>query len=272
MTPSDKAKRFAELHVKGEPLVLYNAWDAGSAEAIVKGGAEAIATSSWAVARALGYDDCEKTPRAFVEEVVGGIVEKVQVQVTADFEGSYSEDDDELAKNVGRLLHLGAVGINIEDRIVSRSGIYSANRQARRIRAIRETASQKNVDLFINARTDLFLGRKDPARFVDAAIERAKIYADAGASGFFIPGLTKEELIGKICDGVSLPVNVMYVEGLPANDRLARLGVARVSYGKVPYERAMEAVQRDAERILTHRVVTARHGEVLGNSLGSHAG
>ena len=252
MDQSAKAKKFTRLHVKGSPLILYNAWDAGSAKAIVQAGAKVIATSSWAVADAQGYDDGEKIPKTQVEEIVAGIVEAVPVPVTVDFEGGYSDDDSELTKNVAKLLHVGVIGINFEDRIVQGTGLYETDRQAKRIAAIRKAAQGKAVDLFINARTDLFLGSKgDPAKYVDEAIERAKAYADAGASGFFIPGLLKEPLIEHIVENVTLPVNVMYMVGAPSNARLAKLGVSRVSYGAEPYARAMEAVAKDATRVLS---------------------
>jgi 2-methylisocitrate lyase-like PEP mutase family enzyme len=269
---SDQAKKFSKLHVKGKPLLLYNAWDAGSAKAIVQAGTKAIATSSWAVAAALGYEDGERVPKSLVEEVAAGIVEAVNVPVTVDFEGGYSEYEDELAKNVARLLHVGVVGINFEDRVVNGSGLYAIDLQAKRIAAIRQAAEQKEVGLFINARTDLFLGnKKDPAKSVDEAIERAKAYEDAGASGFFVPGLRQEGLIGRICDEVSLPVNVMYMEDIPSNDRLARLGVARVSYGNAPYVRAMEAIQKEAEKVLrrvspnAHASTSAQRSQALLN-------
>jgi len=252
MDQSAKAKKFTRLHVKGSPLILYNAWDAGSAKAIVQAGAKVIATSSWAVADAQGYDDGEKIPKTQVEEIIAGIVEAVPVPVTVDFEGGYSDDDSELTKNVAKLLHVGVIGINFEDRIVQGTGLYETDRQAKRIAAIRKAAQGKGVDLFINARTDLFLGSKgDPAKYVDEAIERAKAYADAGASGFFIPGLLKEPLIEHIVENVTLPVNVMYMVGAPSNARLAKLGVSRVSYGAEPYARAMEAVAKDATRVLS---------------------
>lgn len=252
MDQSAKAKKFAKLHLTGSPLILYNAWDAGSAKAIVKAGAKAIATSSWAVADAQGYEDGEKIPKTLVEEIMAGIVEAVPVPVTVDFEGGYSDDDGELAKNVGKLLHLGVIGINFEDRVVQGAGLYKTERQAKRIATIRKAAHSKGKDFFINARTDLFLGSKgDPEKHVGEAIERAKAYADAGASGFFVPGLLKESLIGHIVENVSLPVNVMYMEGAPSNTRLAKLGVARVSYGAEPYARAMEAVSKDATKILS---------------------
>src|SRR3984957_2599829 len=118
MEQNAKAKKFTSLHVKGTPLILYNAWDVGSAKAIVQAGAKAIATSSWAVADAQGYDDGEKLPKALVEEIMAGIVEAVPVPVTVDFEGGYSDDDSELTKNVAKLLHVVLVGINLEVRVV----------------------------------------------------------------------------------------------------------------------------------------------------------
>src|SRR3979490_2318049 len=154
MNQTEKAKRFAELHVKGKPLLLYNAWDAGSAKAILAAGAKAIATSSWSVAEAQGYRDGEAIPIALAEEIVGRIAATIDAPVTVDFEGGYSEDDDELAGNIARLLDLGVIGINFEDRIVKGSGLYSVDRQARRIAAIRKAAEQKGVDLFINAPPD----------------------------------------------------------------------------------------------------------------------
>jgi 2-methylisocitrate lyase-like PEP mutase family enzyme len=247
MKQAEKAARFAEFHVRGAPLLLYNAWDAGTAKAILDAGAKAIATSSWAVAEAQGYRDGEAIPMMLVERIVARIASTIDAPVTVDFEGGYSEDDGDLAKNVCRLVELGVIGINFEDRVVQGAGLYPIDRQARRIAAIREAAAKKGVDLFINARTDLFLGQKgDPAQFVGDALDRAKAYAAAGASGFFVPGLRDDALIGRICDGVALPVNVMVLDGVPPNERLSELGVARISYGAIPYIRAMKALKEDA--------------------------
>ena len=247
MNQTDKAKRFAELHVKGAPLLLYNAWDAGSAKAILAAGAQAIATSSWSVAEAQGYRDGEAIPIALAEQIVARIVATIDAPVTVDFEGGYSEDDGEMADNVLRLLDLGVIGINFEDRIVKGSGLYSIDRQARRIAAIRKAAEQKGVDLFINARTDVFFEHgKDPAQAVGEALDRAKAYAAVGASGFFVPGLVDDTLIGRICDRVMLPVNVMVVDGVPSNARLSEFGVARISYGPIPYIRAMRTLEQEA--------------------------
>jgi 2-methylisocitrate lyase-like PEP mutase family enzyme len=257
MNQVEKAKRFAELHVAGTPLLLYNAWDAGSAKAILEAGAKAIATSSWSVAAAQGYGDGEAIPIGFAEQIVGRITATVDIPVTVDFEGGYSEDDGELAANIARLLDLGVIGINFEDRIVKGSGLYSVDRQARRIAAIRKAAERKGVDLFINARTDVFFEHGDDA--VGEVLDRAKAYAAAGASGFFVPGLVNDALIGRVAEAVTLPVNVMVMDGVPSNGRLSELGVARISYGPIPYVRAMIGLRQEATAPL-NEAATAREG------------
>jgi 2-methylisocitrate lyase-like PEP mutase family enzyme len=247
MDQLEKAKRFAELHVKGSPLLLYNAWDAGSAKAILAAGAKAIATSSWSVAEAQGYRDGESIPIELAQQIIARIAATIEAPVTVDFEGGYSEDDGALAGNISRLLDTGVIGINFEDRVVKGSGLYSVDRQARRIAAIRKSAEQKGIDLFINARTDVFFEHgKDAAQAVGEALDRAKAYADVGASGFFVPGLVNDALIGRVCDRVMLPVNVMVMDGVPSNARLSELGVARISYGPIPYIRAMRTLEQEA--------------------------
>jgi 2-methylisocitrate lyase-like PEP mutase family enzyme len=246
MSEKDKATRFADLHTKGAPLVLYNIWDAGSAAAVAKAGAPAVATSSWSVAEAQGYRDGEDIPVEFLNQIVARIVDSVDVPVTADFEGGYTEDDEQLADNVSRLLDIGVVGINFEDRVVKGSGLYPIDRQASRVAVIRQAADRTGVPLFINARTDLFLGQgNDPNSVTDEAIDRAKAYAAAGGSGFFIPGLQEKELIARICEGSPLPVNVMVFDGVPPNTELADIGVARLSYGNGPYLRVLNALEQD---------------------------
>ena len=248
MSELNKAKHFAALHVKGTPILLYNAWDVGSAKAIVDAGAKAIATSSWSVAAAQGFKDGEDLPLAFAEQIAGRIVATVDVPVSVDFEGGYSDDDRKLAANIVKLLDLGIVGINFEDRVVKGKGLYDIDRQAKRIAAIREAAEQKGNPLFINARTDVFLGNGND---VDEALERSQAYASAGASGFFVPGLTASDQIQRVVNESTLPVNVMVMEGVPSNDKLAQLGVARVSYGALPYIELMGALRREASKVFS---------------------
>lgn len=208
---------------------------------------EGIATSSSAVASAQGYADGENLPLDLALQILGRIVATVEVPVTVDFEGGYSEDDHELASSISKLLDLGVIGINFEDRLVKGEGMYRIERQAKRISAIRKAAEKKGIPLFINARTDVFLGQTDD---VAEAIERSRAYAAAGASGFFIPGLTRDSDIRKIVEESPLPVNVMVMGGVSPVDKLAKLGVARVSYGPIPYSKAMGTLKRDAEKLL----------------------
>jgi 2-methylisocitrate lyase-like PEP mutase family enzyme len=246
MNQKDKAATFAELHVKGAPLVLYNVWDAGSAATLAKAGAPAVATSSWSVAEAQGYRDGEGIPVEFLTQIVSRIVASVDLPVSTDFEGGYTEDNDQLAENISRLLDTGVVGINFEDRVVNGSGLYGIDRQADRIAAIRHAAEQEGVPLFINARTDLFLGQgNDPTAVTAEAIDRAAAYAAAGASGFFIPGLQEKPLIARISEGAPLPVNVMVMDGVPSNAELAEIGIARISYGNAPYVEVLNALEQD---------------------------
>src|SRR3954447_26512714 len=209
VSQAKKAKQFAALHTKGTPVILYNAWDAGSARTIVDAGAEAIATSSWSVASAQGYQDGEDLPLPLAEQIVERIAAAVEVPVTVDFEGGYSDDDRTLGSNISRLLDLGIVGINFEDRVVRGKGLYDIDRQARRIAAIRSASERKGVPLFINARTDVFLGNSGD---VDEALQRAQAYASAGASGFCIPGLTAADHIRRVAEEATLPINVMVME------------------------------------------------------------
>jgi hypothetical protein len=130
MNQVEKAARFAELHVKGAPLLLYNAWDAGTAKSILDAGAKAIATSSWAVAEAQGYRDGEAIPIRLVEQIIARIVSTIDAPVSIDFEGGYSDDNGALAENVAHLLELGLIGINFEDRVVQGRRALS-NRRAR---------------------------------------------------------------------------------------------------------------------------------------------
>ena len=242
MTQAGKARAFADLHVSGNPLVLYNIWDAGGAKAVAEAGAKAIATGSLSVAAAHGYPDGQAIPLDLVLEIVSRITETVDLPVTVDFEGGYAEAPEDVAKNVARLIGVGAIGINFEDQIVGGSGLHAVDAQRDRIAALRRAAQSADMPLFINARTDLFLKERDRTKhqgLVAEAKDRAVAYAAAGASGFFVPGLVDPDLIGAICAATPLPVNVMMMDGAPTASVLASCGVARISYGPGPYFEAM---------------------------------
>ena len=247
MSQADKAARFRSLHVPGAPLVLYNIWDAGGAKTVAASGARAVATGSWSVAAAHGYADGEDIPLDFVLRIVDRIVQSVDLPLTVDFEGGYAAAPADVAANVARVIAAGAVGINFEDRVVKGAGLHPIAEQVERIRAVRQAAVQSGVPLFINARTDLFLQAADGHEaMLDEALERSKAYRDAGADGFFVPGLTDEGLIAETCRQVEAPVNVMMAGPLTSPTSVARLGVARASFGPRPY--------RDAQKDLAARL------------------
>ncbi|MEM8772264.1 MAG: isocitrate lyase/phosphoenolpyruvate mutase family protein [Pseudomonadota bacterium] len=248
----NKSDTFHALHRKGDPLVLYNVWDAGSASAAAKAGAEAIATGSWSVAAAQGYADGEAIPLKLLAAIAKRICETVDLPVTIDFEGGFAESPEDLGRTTGVILDTGAVGVNFEDQRVGGEGLYVADEQARRIEAVRKAADQAGVTLFINARTDVFLKarKEEHDELLEEAIDRAAAYAEAGASGFFAPGLIDEALIGALCERVDLPVNVMMKKGLPEKAALSALGVARISHGPGPFVAAMAAIEEAAAAAL----------------------
>lgn len=248
-TQYDKANSFHKLHIKGTPLVLFNIWDAGSARAVEEAGAKAIATGSWSVAAANGYGDGEELSMELALENAKRIVANVTLPVTLDFEGGYTASLEELKTNIEKVIDAGAVGINFEDQIVGDDGLYSLEEQSARIAAIRETAESKSIPLFINARTDAFL-KTYPAvhteEQLDEAIARSIAYSNAGASGFFAPGLRDPEMIRTLCERSPPPVNIMVLPDTPTNKEMAALGVARISYGPGPYRQMIESLKTAA--------------------------
>lgn len=250
----EHARAFRALHIKGDPVVLFNIWDPGSAKIVAGAGAKAIATGSWPVAAAFGYADGEKIPLDLVLDNIRRIVASVDLPVTMDLEGGYGVEPEIVAKTVARAIEAGAVGFNFEDQIVGGSGLHDIDVQVRRIAAAVEAVNASGVPAHINARTDIFLKAKADQhgeKLVDQAIERAQAYEKAGATGFFAPGLGDEGLIGKLVKSVALPVNIIALPGVPPKQRLAELGVARISYGPVPWRRMAAWLENEARAAIS---------------------
>ena len=243
-----KFETFAALHVPGDPVILYNIWDVGSALAVVKAGAKALATGSHPVGDASGFGDAQQVPLDFVFANARRIAEAVDpLPLTVDFEGAYSTDPRQAGDNVALLAQAGAVGCNFEDQVIGSEGLHPLELQVRRIAAIR---SAVGADFFINARTDLFLKTQtyDEA-LVDQVIERGKAFADAGASGFFVPRLADARQIERVVREVPLPLNLIAYPGAPPKAEWAAAGVARISHGPFPHRALMaklEAMAREA--------------------------
>jgi 2-methylisocitrate lyase-like PEP mutase family enzyme len=246
---SAKARLFASLHQPADPVILFNAWDAGSAMLVAEAGAAAIATGSASVASAHGYRDAEALPLDLALSNAARIVAAVDIPVTIDFEGGYAVDPGKLADNMARLAATRAVGCNFEDQVIGGEGLHPIVTQTARIRAARDAAGP---DFFLNARTDIFLKTPAPSHNrakADEALERARAYAEAGASGFFVPGLADLGLLEYVCAGSPLPVNFMAFPGAPSADAVAAAGIARISHGPFPFRLAMKALKDAAEAI-----------------------
>jgi methylisocitrate lyase len=244
-TQAGKTGALRALHVPGTPLVLFNAWDAGSARAVADAGALAIATGSWSVAAANGFADGEHLPLAFALDNLRRIVGAVPaLPVTIDLESGYGDAPAAVAATVAAAIEAGAIGCNLEDSVPADGSLRDIAVHAARLAAARDAAEAAGLGgFFINARTDVFFQKPAAAHDVamaDAALERARAYADAGASGLFVPGVVAEALIARICEASPLPVNVMAMPGAPSRARLAELGVARISHGPGPYRGAMQ--------------------------------
>jgi 2-methylisocitrate lyase-like PEP mutase family enzyme len=247
-----KAESFHALHVKGDPLILFNAWDAGSSKTVAEAGAKAIATGSWSVAAAQGFADGEAMPLDLALANIARIAEAVDLPVTIDFERGYADEPSRIAHNVREAADAGAIGCNFEDGLAD-GGIRPVEDQAARIAAIRDSAGHGGF--FINARTDLFLHSAPDTHegLLDEALSRGAAYADAGADGLFVPGLADESLIERICSASELPVNVMIWPGrTPPLRRLAEFGVARISHAGGPWRIAMAALKEAAGK--AHRL------------------
>lgn len=220
------AKTFRQLHDNSIPLRLPNVWDAGSARLVEALGASAIATTSAGFAWALGYPDGRTLPFDEVVASVRRIVRVLKAPLSVDMEHGYSDDPKAVADHVMRLVDLGIAGINIED------GPDPASLLAQKIEAIRNALVKSGSDLFINARSDVFLaGLAEKSRQAEESIARGNLYASAGADGLFLPALVVSSDIETIAGATSLPLNVMAVPGLADAATLGKLGVRRLSAG-----------------------------------------
>jgi len=241
---SERARRFRALHHERPILVIANAWDAASARVFELAGARAVGTTSAGLAWSLGYPDGEQLDRSTLLGAVRQIVRVVDVPVTVDFVAGYGDTPAAVSESVEALIDAGAVGLNIEDRM------EEPDLLARKIGAIRDLTTRRNVTFFVNARADTFLRPFDDAKRVDDAIRRLLAYEEAGADGLFAPGIRRPDDIAALVAAVHRPLNVMAAPGVPSVPELEKLGVARVSVGAGPSAASMGYTRRMAEEFL----------------------
>ena len=218
MERGQRAEVLRSYHHRKPVLVLPNAWDVASAKRLAAvPGCRALATSSAAVARALGYQDGEQAPPEAMLDMAGRIAAAVELPVTADLERGYGD----WVGTARTAWDAGIVGMNFEDS--TSGGLVPVEDQVAAIEEIRAAVPA----LVLNARVDvLLLGGGD----VDEAIARANAYLAAGADCVY-PYTEDPGHVAPLVEGIAGPINVVLAERMPPVTELEQLGVARITWG-----------------------------------------
>ena len=231
------------LHRPGDPLLLPNAWDVGTARAVVAAGFPVVATTSGGVAATLGYADHEGAPGDEMLAAAARIARGVEVPVTVDAEAGYGMEPAEL---VAALRNVGAAGCNLEDSDYAAGSLRDPDQHAEWLGAVRQAASEDGYPLVINARIDVFLGPflagagpGTQEELVPEALRRASAYLEAGVDCVFPITLWEKDALSRFTSEVRDPVNVVRLPQAPSLAELAELGVARVSWGILLHGEAM---------------------------------
>src|ERR671931_1416827 len=237
------------LHRPGSPLLLPNAWDVGTARAVVAAGFPVVATTSAGVAATLGYEDHEGAPGDEMLAAAARIARGVEVPVTVDAEAGYKMQPAEL---VAVLRSAGAAGCNLEDTDHGDESLRDPDRHAEWLRAVRQAASDDGYPLVINARVDVFLGPflagagpGTQQELVPEALRRANAYLEAGVDCVYPITLWEADALRHFMSEVRGPVNVVRLPQAPSLAELASLGVARVSWGHLLYRGAMARFEEE---------------------------
>ena len=246
-----RADELRRLHQGPRTLVLPNVWDVVSARVVEELGYPAIATSSAAVAFALGYPDGQRISRDEMLGAVARIARAVRIPVTADMEAGYGTTVDDMAETAKALVAAGAVGLNVEDVTGdTEDSLVDMALQVKKIRAIKETSAKSGVSLVINARTDVYLmpiGAE--ATRLERTVERLRAYRDAGADCVFAPGVCDRGVIEKLVKALQAPLNILATAGCPSIKELEKIGVARVSVGSGMMRATLGLVRRVATEL-----------------------
>lgn len=235
-TPTDLGQHFLDLHRKGDPLLLPNPWDRGSAIALVTAGYHALATTSSGYAATLGRFDGAISLDEVIEHT-GDLVEVVQVPINCDFENGFADEPETVAANVTRLLDSTPVaGFSIED-YDGHTGMYDLGLAVERVEAAVAAARSCGRTVVVTARAENFIRGVEPtsAEGMADTIERLQRFGAVGADALYAPGLMTADQISAVVSSVDQPVNVLALPGTPSVPEMAELGVARISVGGAFY-------------------------------------
>ncbi len=231
MDQEDKAVLFRELHVAGDPFIIPNAYDVGSAKMLAGLGAKAIATTSSGYAFTLGRPDMGNVSRDEMLDHCEDMVRAVGVPVSADLENGFADDPDGVAETVEMAAEVGLVGCTLEDSTMDpQRPSYEFDIAVARMAAALEAAEALPIEFTICARADgVMLGSYD----VEEAIRRLQAYETIGAHVVYCPMPPKFEDLANICSSVSTPVNVLCAGKFTqySRDDFAKIGAARISIG-----------------------------------------
>jgi 2-methylisocitrate lyase-like PEP mutase family enzyme len=184
----------------------------------------------------------------------------VTVPLSVDIERGYGETPAAVCDVVGALLDLGVAGINIEDGVDGHGGLHRPDILASRISALRTLASARGQDLFINARTDVWLTPASGDAWCQG-LARARLYIEAGADGIFVPGLGEAPTLRRLADAIDRPLNAYAgFAGAPGVDALAACGVRRISVGCAPLQAALALMRHVATEAFEHGRFFQTHG------------
>lgn len=246
-------QNFKALHAGPTPLLIGNVWNVQSARVFERLDFKALATSSAAMAHALGFEDGEQMPFDRLLYGVEQIRKHINLPLSVDLERGYGQSAGEIAGNMLALAKLGVVGINIEDShlVNGKRTLKDSSAFAELIQELKSILASQGVELFFNVRCDAFLINEPNA--LQEGMKRIKIYEAAGADGLFFPGLVDEKGIGAIVSEATLPVNVMCRPGLPNFGTLEKLGVKRISMGDFLNEYVYASMEHMTKRILTEQ-------------------
>ena len=243
ITQAEKAKQFLALHKPGEPLVMPNPWDLGSARVLASLGFRALATTSSGAAMSLGRTDGSLT-RGEALEHARSIVGFTDLPVSADLEQGFADAPADVARTVTLAMDTGLAGCSIED--YSGSSLYDAGLAAERIAAAADVAHLGEVPFVLTARAENHIrGNPDLAD----TIARLQAYQEAGADVLYAPGLTDLADIRQVLSAVDRPLNVLALPGCPPVAELAAAGVSRISVGGAFFNVAYGALANAATEL-----------------------
>jgi len=244
---------FKAMHQQSTPLLIGNVWDVPSAQAVKQAGYQAIGTSSAAIASMFGYADGEGLSFAELRHLVARLATACDMPLSVDMEAGYADEPAQVVANLVVLASLGVVGINLEDSVVQRGQRHLLDTDvfASKLAAITRKLAVAGVEMFLNVRTDTFLLSYEDAQA--ESIRRGRLYAEAGADGLFVPCVVEPQDIAAIVEAVPLPLNVMCMPQLPGFDRLAALGVKRISMGNVVHSQLQRHLLQTLQTIRTQQ-------------------